>query len=187
MSVVIIYLRKMIEPKEVNEKVMFHKKLNLAASAVLLVWIGFISIGIITLVSSFAFMKFPLNLLSSLFFQNPFILIVLLVMFFSSRGIANSLIELRKDRKWTNPTKFIKNIVFQVVTAIVSSILTIIIFGANFFTDNLFLDFFLLFNVFILIISLGFIGFSFYYLYIDIYGSDRYKWDKIRRPGVGNS
>jgi len=181
---VIIYLRTMIELKEVNEKAIFHKKLNLAASAVLLLWIGSISIGIITLVSSFAFMKFPLNILSLLFFQNPFIIIAFLVMFLSSRGIVNSLIDLRKNRKWTNPTKFIKNIVFQGVTAIVSSILTIIIFGANWFTNNLFLDFFLLFNVFILIISLGFIIFSFYYLYIDIYGSDRYKWDKIRRPNT---
>lgn len=184
MRVVIIYLRTMIEPKEVNEKVIFHKKLNLAASAVLLLWIGFISIGIITLVSSFVFMKFPLDFLSLLFFQNPFIIIVLLVMFFSTRGIANSLIELRESRKWTNPTKFIKNILFQVATAIVSSVITIIVFGANFFTANLFLDFFLLFNVYILVISIGFIAFIIYYLHINLYGSDRYKWENYRRPNM---
>ena len=185
MRVVIIYLRTMIEPKEVNEIVNFHESLNLGASAVLLLWIGFIISGIFTLVSSFVFMKFPLNLLSLLFFQNPFIIIVLLVMFFSSRGIAISLIELSKNRKWINPTKFIKNILYQVVTAIVGSILAIIIFGAKIFTGNLFLDFFLLFTVFILVISIGFIVFSFYYLYIDIYGSDRYKWEKTyKRPNM---
>ena len=181
MRVVIIYLRTMIESKEINEKVIFHKNLNLGASAVLLLWIGFISIGIITLVSSFVFMKFPLNLLSLLFFQNPFMIIVLLVMFFSSRGIAISLIELSKNRKWTNPTKFIKNILYQVVTAIVGSILAIIIFGANIFTGNLFLDFFLLFNEFILVISIGFIALCLYYFYIDI-ESGRYRMDHYRGP-----
>ena len=179
MRVVIIYLRTMIEPKEVNEKVIFHKKLNLAASAALLLWIGLISIGIITLVSSFAFMKFPLNILFQLFFQNPFVIVVIIVMFFSSRGIATSLIELSKSRKWTNPTKFIKNILIQVATAIVGSVITIIFFDAKNFTGNLFLDFFLLFNVFILVIFFGSIIFNIYYLYV--YGSERYKGENYRQ------
>ena len=181
----ISYPKAMIEPKEVNEKVIFHKKLNLAASAVLLLWIGFIVIGIITLILSFVyFIGIPLTILTLLFFQNPFIIPVLLVMFFSSRGIFFSIIDLRKNKKWTNPTKFIKNIVFQVLTAIVCSLLTIIFFSGNAFTNNLFLDFFLLFNVFILVISIGFIAFSFYYLYINIYGSDRYKWENYDRKFI---
>ncbi|MHA1321137.1 MAG: hypothetical protein ACTSQ1_15205 [Promethearchaeota archaeon] len=44
----------------------------------------------------------------------------------------------------------------------------------------------MLFTIFTLVISIGFIAYWIYYFSIDIYGSDRYKWDKIRRPGVGN-
>ena len=172
----------MIEPKE-SEKVIIHKKVNSAASAVMWLWIGFIIIGIFSIGASFYLWKTSIILF---FYDNPIVGISILIMILSSRYIYISVADLRKNKKWTNPSKFIKNIVMQVTTAIITSILTIVFYSPTYFADNLFLDFFMLFTIFTLVISTGFIAFWIYYFSIDIYGSDRYKWDKIRRPGVGN-
>ena len=172
----------MIEPKE-TEKVIIHKKINSAASAVLLLWIGFIITGIFSIGASFYLWKTSIILF---LYENPIIAGSIPIMILSSRYVYISVAELRKNKKWTNPSKFIKNKLMQVTTAIISSILALLFLSPNNFTDNLFLDFFMLFTIFTFVISIDFIAYWISYFSIDIYGSDRYKWDKIRSPGVGN-
>ncbi len=72
----------------------------------------------------------------------------------------------------------------QVTTAIIASILALVFLSPNYFTDNLFLDFFMLFTIFTLVISIGFIAYWIYYFSIDIYGSDRYKWENYDRKFI---
>ena len=172
----------MIEPKE-SEKIIINKKVNSGALAVLWLWIGFIITGVFAAGASLYLWKTSIILF---IYYNPIIGVSILVMILSSRYIYISIADLRKNKKWTNPSKFIKNILMQVTTAIIASILAMVFNSPTYFTGNLFLDFFMLFTIFILVISIGFIAYWIYYFSIDIYGSDRYKWDKIRRPGVGN-
>ena len=167
-----------------NEKTIIRKKVNSTASAVFVLWIGFITIGIFTLASSFIFMEIPLILFFLSFYRNPIFIIPPLSLIFSGRFIVFSIMDLSKNKKWTNSLKFIKHFLFQVATATIASLLTVIFYGANYFTNNLFLDFFLLFNVFILVSFFGFIIFSIFYLYTNVYGSDRYKWENYRRPNA---
>ena len=183
----IISLRTMITTNE-SEEVIIPKKVNSAATAALLLWLGFIIIGIFTLIFSFSFIVIILNILSLMFFENLSSLIVaiplLILMIYSNRFIVISIMDLKKNRRWTNPTKFIKHLLIQVATAIVASITTMIIYGANYFTDNLFLDLFLLFNMFILVISVGSIFFYIYFLYIDYYASPMGEWKKYERRNM---
>jgi hypothetical protein len=158
-----------------------HKNLNLAASAVLLLWIGFIITGVFAVGASFYLWKTSIILF---FYENPIIAGSILIMILSSRYIYISVADLRKNRKWTNPSKFIKNILMQVTTAIIASILAIVFKSPNYFTDNLFLDFFMLFTIFTLVISIGFIAYWIYYFSIDIYGSERYKWENYDRKFI---
>ena len=187
MKFTIIYLRTMITTNE-RDYVIIREKVNSVATAALLFWLGFIIIGIFTLVSSFSFMVIMLNILSIMFFENTSFLIVtipfLILMIYSNRYIVFSIIDLKKNRRWTNPTKFIKHILIQVAAAIVASITAMIIYGANYFTDNLFLDLFLLFNMFILVISSGSIVFYIYYLYLDYYVSPMGKWENYERRNM---
>jgi len=170
----------MIESKE-DEKINLNKKVNSVASVFLWFWLGSIIAGGFSIGLSFYLWKTSIILF---LYENPVIAGSILVMILSSRYIYISVADLRKNRKWTNPSKFIKNILMQVTTAIIASILAIVFKSPNYFTDNLFLDFFMLFTIFTLVISIGFIGYWIYYFSIDIYGSDRYKWNNIKRPGT---
>jgi len=187
MKLKIIYLRTMITTNE-SEEVIIPKKVNSAATAALLLWLGFVIIGIFTLVFSFSYMIIILTVLSLMFFENlsPLFIVIplLILMIYSNRFIVISIMDLKKNRKWTNPTKFIKHILLQVATAIVVSITTMIIYGANYFNGNLFLDLFLLFNMFILVISVGSIFFYIYYLYLDYFVYPSGKWENYERRNM---
>ena len=85
----------MIEPKE-TEKVIIHKKINSAASAVLLLWIGFIITGIFSIGASFYLWKTSIILF---LYENPIIAGSIPIMILSSRYVYISVAELGKNKK----------------------------------------------------------------------------------------
>lgn len=148
-------------------KTSYEKRLNITATVVLLIWIILIIFGIFSLINAglhFNIVPFILSLSN----DNPFlytvsIIFVYIIVFFASRSVSISLINLFKNKRWIKPSKFIKSILIQLVAASIASILTIIFYKAINFTE-----FFLLFNSFTFLFSIAFLGFCLYYYRYDL-------------------
>jgi len=147
-------------------KASYDKKLSFTATSLLIIWISTIIFGIFSLINAVLLFKMPVIWVwvASLFNPlNPFLFIVFIIGFFPSRSISISLIDLFKNRRWIEPSKFIKGIFTQLVTASIASILTIIFYDVNDFTD-----FFSLFFSFAFLFSIQFLLFCLYYYRYDL-------------------
>ena len=142
-------------------KASYEKSLNFTATGILLIWILIIILGIFSL-ANIALLLYPSYTLP-LSFNNPFLYIVSIIGFFPSRNISISLIDLFKNRRWIEPSKFIKNIFIQLVAASIASLFTVIFYYGNNFTE-----FFSLFFSFTFIFSIQFLGFCLYYYRYDL-------------------
>ncbi len=141
----------------------YDKRLSFTATGILLIWIFTIIIGIYSLINAVLLFKMPVIWVWVLSFSNPFIYIVFFIGFFPSRSITISLIDLFTNRRWIEPSKFIKGIFIQIVAASIASILTIIVY-----TVNTFADFFSLFLSFAFLFSIQFVLFCLYYYRYDL-------------------
>jgi len=144
-------------------KASYDKRLSFTATGLLLIWILIIIIGIYSLINAVLLFKMPVLWAWVLSFSNPFLYIVFFIGFFPSRNVSISLIDLLENRRWIKPSKFIKGIFVQIVTASIASILTII-----FYTVNTFTDFFSLFFSFAFLFSIQFLLFCIYYYRYDL-------------------
>lgn len=144
---------------EVKES--YDKRLSFTATGILLIWILINIFGIFSLVN-IALLLYPGYILP-LSFGNPFLYIIYIIGFFPSRSISISLIDLFKNRRWIEPSRFIKGILIQLVTASIASILTVI-----FYMGNNFAEFFSLFSSFVFLFSIQFFLFCFYYYRFDL-------------------
>ena len=153
-------------------KASYDKRLNFTATGVLLIWILTIIFGIISIIN--AVLLFNMPFFWALSYDNPLFYIVLIIGFFPSRSVSFSLINLFKNRRWIEPSKFIKGIFIQLVTASIASILTIIIYKANNFTE-----FFSLFNSFAFLFSIVYLVFCLKY-----YRYDPPKQQNFRNPNL---
>ena len=144
-----------------NVKTPYDKRLNYTATGVLLIWILIVVFGIFSLINAVLLFKMPvlwvwvLSLFNPL---NPFLIVVFIIGFFPSRSVSISLIKLFKNKRWIEPSKFIKGILIELVAASIASILTIIFYAVNNLTD-----FFSLFFSFTFLFSIQFLLFSLYY------------------------
>jgi hypothetical protein len=155
-------------------KASYNKRLSFTATVILLIWILMIIIGIYSLINAVLLFKMPVIWAWALSFSNPYFYIVFIIGFFPSRSITISLLDLLMNRRWIEPSKFIKGIFIQIVTASIASILTII-----FYTVNTFTDFFSLFFSFAFLFSIQFLLFCLYYYRYDV--PER---QNIRRPNL---
>jgi hypothetical protein len=144
-------------------KASYDKRLSFTATGILLIWILIIIFGIFSLINAFLLFNMPVIWAWTLSFVNPFVYIVFIIGFFPSRSISISLIDLFKNRRWIEPSRFIKGIFIQLVTAAIASILTIIIYNVNNFTD-----FFSLFLSFAFLFPIQFLLFCLYYYRYDL-------------------
>ncbi len=144
-------------------KASYDKRLSFTATGILLIWILIIIFGIFSLINAVLLFNMPVIWAWTLSFVNPFVYIVFIIGFFPSRSISISLIDLFKNRRWIEPSRFIKGIFIQLVTAAIASILTIIIYNVNNFTD-----FFSLFFSFAFLLSIQFLLFCLYYYRYDL-------------------
>jgi len=144
-------------------KASYDKRLSFTATGVLLIWILIIIFGIFSLINAVLLFNMPVIWAWTLSFVNPFVYIVFIIGFFPSRSISISLIDLFKNRRWIEPSRFIKGIFIQLVTAAIASILTIFIYNVNNFTD-----FFSLFLSFAFLFPIQFLLFCLYYYRYDL-------------------
>ena len=144
-----------------NAKAPYNKRLSFTAIGVLLIWILIIIFGIISLINAVLLSNMPI--IWTLSFGNPFLYIVFIIGFFPSRSISFSLIDLFKNRRWIEPSRFIKGVLIQLVTASIASILTGIFYQANNFTE-----FFPMFFSFAFVFSIQYLGFCIYYYGFDV-------------------
>ena len=149
-----------------KEKTSYDKSLNFTATGVLLIWILTIVFGIFSLINAVLLFKVPFIL--PLSYDHPYLytvctVVLFIIVFFASRSASYSIINLFKNRGWKEPSKFIKGILIQLVTAVVASILTIIFYKAINFTE-----FFLYFFSFAFLFSIMFLGCCLYYNRYDI-------------------
>ncbi len=142
-------------------KASYDKRLSFTATGILLIWIFTVIIGIYSLINAVLLSNMPV--IWALSFGNFFLYIVFMVGFFPSRSITISLIDLFTNRRWIEPSKFIKGISLQIVTSSIASILTIIVY-----TVNTFADFFSLFFSFAFLFSIQFVLFCLYYYRYDL-------------------
>jgi len=149
----------------------YDKRLNFTATGILLIWVLTIIFGIFSLINASLLLKATLIepfigfvslrwvfSSSNLYLYFICIAIVYIIGFFTSRSISISLMNLFKDRRWIEPSKFIKGVLLQLVTASIASIFTVVFFKAINFTE-----FFSLFFSFAFIFSLIFLAFCLYY------------------------
>ena len=144
-------------------KASYDKRLSFTATGILLIWILTIIFGIYSLINAVLLFKMPVIWAWVLSFSNPFAYIVFIIGFFPSRSITISLIDLIKNRRWIEPSRFIKGIFIQIVTASIAAILTIIVYSVNNFTD-----FFSLFFSFAFLFPIQFLLFCLYYYRYDL-------------------
>ena len=145
----------------------YDKRLNFTATGVLIIWILTIILGILSFINAGLLFNMPFIVPS----PNPFLytvyiivfFIVVLIVFFASRSVSYSIINLFKNKQWIEPSKFIKGILIQFLTASITSFLTIIFYKGNNFTE-----FFLLFFSFAFQFSIMFLGCCLYYYRYDI-------------------
>ena len=140
------------------------KSINLVATSLLLIWIVIIFLGFIFIIGSFLFN----NSFIVIFYENPIFIIAFIIMFFSSRAISHSIIDLLKNKRWKESSKFVRGIFVQLGTATIVAIITIFIYGANYFTNSIFMDFFFLFTILAFDFSIIFFSFSLYYYRFDV-------------------
>jgi len=151
-----------------KDKAFYDKRLNFVATGVLLLWILTIIFGIF----SFIYIGLLFNMSFIVPAVNPLLYtvcitvvysILIIIVFFASRSVSYSIINLFKNRRWKEPSKFIKGILIQFLTASIASILTIIFYKGNSFTE-----FFILFFSFVFQFSIMFLGCCLYYYRYDI-------------------
>lgn len=161
---------------KVQVQASYDRRLNFTATGILLIWVLVIILGIYSLINASLLFKATLIepfigfVTPNWFFSSAnFFLYVIciafvyIIGFFTSRSISISLINLFKNRRWIEPSKFIKGIFIQLVNASIASILTIIFFKAINFTE-----FFSLFFSFAFLFSLVFLAFCLYYYCYDL-------------------
>jgi hypothetical protein len=68
-----------------------------------------------------------------------------------------------EKKEWVEPIKFARGVIIQIGISMVASILTVIFFGYTNFTENLFLEFLILFPIFSILFTVVF--FTIYGLY----------------------
>jgi len=144
-------------------KASYDKRLSFTATGLLLIWILIFIIGIFSLINAVLLFKIPVIWAWTLSFVNPFVYIVFFIGYYPSRIISISLLNLFKNKRWIKPSKFIKGIFIQLVTAALAAILTIIVYSVNNFTD-----FFSLFFSFAFLFPIQFLLFSLYYYRYDL-------------------
>ena len=146
-------------------KASYDKRLSFIATGILLIWILTIIFGIFSLID--IILHFDVPFILRLSGCNPilstFITVVYIIVFFASRSVSISLINLFNNRRWIEPSKFIKGILMQLVTAPITSFLTIIFYEAINFTE-----FFSLSFSFAFIFSIIFLVCCFYYYRNDL-------------------
>jgi hypothetical protein len=158
---------------KVQVQASYDKRLNFTATGVLLIWVLIIILGIFSLINASLLLKetliepfIGLVLFGWVFSSSDLYLylylcciaVVYIIGFFTSRSISISLMNLFKDRRWIEPSRFIKGVLLQLVTASIASILTVVFFKAINFTE-----FFSLFFSFEFLFSLVFLAFCLYY------------------------
>ena len=142
-------------------KASFEKRINFTATGLLIIWIIIIVFGIFSLLSAVLLLNLPF--IWDLPFENPFLYVVCIIGLYPSKRVSISLVNLIKNRRWIEPLKFIKSIFILLTFASLASILTIIFYKANNFTE-----FFSIFNSFTFLFSFAFLGFSLYYYRYDL-------------------
>ena len=153
-----------------NDKVKtsYDKRLSFTATGLLLIWVLIIIFGFFSSINPVLLYNIPFIWSYNIpfmwaHFGNIFLGIVLIIGFFPSRGISISLVDLFKNRRWIEPSRFIKSILIQLVTASIASILTIMFYkGINF------MEFFSMFSLFAFLFSLLFFAFCLYYCRYDL-------------------
>ena len=139
----------------------YEKKLNFAATSILLIWIIVIILGIFSLIN--AILNLNVMYIWSLSYNNPLLYIVFIIGFFTSRSVSFSIINLIKNRQWIKSSNFIKSILIQLVIVTIASILTIIFYESNNFTV-----FFSLFTSFTVLFSIAYLVFCVRYYRYDV-------------------
>lgn len=167
----IIFHRKMSNPNDMV-KSSYERSLNITASMVLVIWVGIIVLGIISLINTVLHLDSPF--FWSISYENPFLYIIFILGIFPSRKISNSIMNLISNKHWIEPLKFIKSMVILLIFASIASILTIIIYKANNFAE-----FFSLFSSFSLLFSFTFLSFCLYY-----YRYELPKDQMLRSPNI---
>jgi len=146
----------------------YDKRLNSTATGILIIWILIIIFGFFSSINPVLLYNVPFIWAYNIPFIwapfcNIFLGIVLIIGFVPSRSISISLVNLLKNRRWIEPSKFIKSILIQLVTASIASILTIIFYNGINFTE-----FFSMFSLFAFLFSILFLAFCLYYYRYDL-------------------
>jgi hypothetical protein len=160
--------------KNSNEiaKTRYVKGLSITATSSLLIWIIIFSFGIFSLINAFLF--FNMIFIWSLSYENPFLYIVFIIGIIPSRRVSISILDLIKNKRWIEPSKFIKSIIILLAAATIATILTIIIYKANNYTE-----FFSIFTSFTFLFSIQFFAFCLHY-----YRYDLPKDQPLRNPNL---
>lgn len=149
--------------KNSNElsKASYKRELSITASGILLLWIVIFSIGIFSIINTF--LLFNELFVWSLSYDNPFLYIVFIIGIFPSRRISISILDLISNKKWIEPSKFIKSILILSAAATIATILTIFFHNAYNYAE-----FFSIFTSFVFLFSIQFFAFCLYYYRYDL-------------------
>jgi len=167
----IIFHRTMSNSTEII-KISYMKRLNFTATGVLILWLTIIIFGIFYIINAFLFTDIDFFWTVSL--SNPLLCIVFIMGFVKGKSVSFSIINLIKKRKWKNQSNFIKDILIQLATITIATILTI-----NFYEEFDFTGFFTLFSSFAVYFSFAYFVYCLWY-----YRYDLPKDQPLRNPNL---
>ncbi|MFX0041723.1 MAG: hypothetical protein ACFE8L_02320, partial [Candidatus Hodarchaeota archaeon] len=137
------------------------KSLNQAAYILLVIWIIAIIYGIFTLIISI--INLNAEFIWFIYFSNLLSLVPYALLFFPTLQLYVSFSDIIKNRKLEEYPKLIKSLIIQFLISAIASIIVVLMSGEPNLSDNLLIDFFALFSLWIFLISI--IAFLIYILY----------------------
>ncbi len=156
--------------KNSNElgKAYYKKELNITASGILLLWIVIFGFGIFSIINTLLLVNS--FFIWSLSYVNPLLYIVFIIGIIPSRRISISILDLIRNKRWTEPSKFIKSTLILLAAATIATILTIFFYDAYNYAE-----FFSIFTSFAFLFSITFFAFYLRYFRFDLLKDQPYR------------
>jgi hypothetical protein len=156
--------------KNSNElvKASYKKELNITALGILLLWIVIFVFGIFSIINTFLLISTVF--VWSLSYVNPLLYIVFIIGIIPSRRVSISILDLIRNKQWTEPSKFIKSTLILLAAATIATILTIFFYNTYNYSE-----FFSIFTSFAFLFSITFFAFYLRYFRFDLLKDQPYR------------
>jgi hypothetical protein len=139
----------------------FKKSLSQSAYILIILWIITLLFGVLVII--FSIINLTTGFIWTIYFSNLLSLLPYALMFFPTLRLYISMREIYEEKKLEEHPQLIKSILIQFLISIIATIIVMLVFGDSNLTNNLLIEFFSIYSLWILFTSI--IVFLIYILY----------------------